>query len=329
MGLLDAQANPITANCAGENLLHFAWSLSNSEVVAVVSRLKHCSQLFSQEAKGVNIDPSLELYPHPPGTPLERAVAMNNPAAVRVLLDVEKDTLLANGRETRRALLLAFRLHLVDIQQTLINFVKEQEAFWDPALTPLCRTSWEYKGKRRSFLDAVLVGGVSGFGVDVPLKWWRMCQLGEHVAVELNRSIELALSLEESDAGREALLDASKDLVFKERFHDSVALFLEWKARKTAGDAQRASCLRHLTWKPVEAPRTRLRKIYRFTLRCLVASHFRHEDWLQSAHGFYRYRPSRSAIFMKAIRSEFDDLAPWQTIQSANKDAILERCVHT
>lgn len=332
--LLDHGANPTATNDVGENFLHSAWCFSKAELLEIVSKVRRYLQLWSQEAKGHKMDSSRELYPRPPGTPLERAVVMNSPSAVQVLLEEGKNAFLVNGREMRRALLLAFRLHLVTIQHMLIRFTEAQKTSWDVTLPPLHQTRWEYKSNRLSFLDAVLVGGVSGFGVgaDVPLKWWRICQLGEHHSAALNESIGLALSLEENDVRREALLDASKTLVFKERFHDSVQALLEWKAHVTGGSAQRAQSLKHFIWEPVEAPTTRPRQIYRLILYLLGFFHFRGGNWRRLARSFYRYHFPKTDIFMKIVRPDVNDqnlLEPWETVQLESKDETLERPVET
>lgn len=330
--LLDRGANPTATNDVGENFLHFAWCFCETDLLEILFKVRRHLQLFSQEAKGFKVDSSRELFPHPPGIPLERAVVMNSPSAVKVLLEEGRDAFLVNGREMRRALLLAFRLHLLTIQHILIRFVEAQKESWDTSLPPVHQTCWEYKSKRLSFLDAVLVGGVSGFGLgaDVPLKWWRLCQLGEHHSAALGGSIGLVLSLEENDVRREALLDASKALVFEERFHDSIQALLEWKARVTAGTAQRAHSLHHLIWDPIETPATRMRQICRLILYFLTFLHFRDGDWLRVARSFYRYHRPRPNIFTKIVRQEIDDhgmLKPWETVQMESKDETLERCV--
>lgn len=248
--LLKLGANPLVTNTFGENFLHYAWCFTKLELESVIQNLSQKALLFTQEAIGSKVKPSLDILPTCPGTALERAVMMNQHEAVKLFLLEMKHYTISNGATLRRALMLALRLHNVWMQHTLVAFIRERSPEREQSHLPLDRTLWDHKGSKRSFVDAVTVGYVSGplFGLDVPLKWWRVCQLGKKHYSAIQESMKFVLWTITRIGRREKLVDQAICLALDEQLDDSLKVLLDVKAMVTNGTEHRLESLQPLAW---------------------------------------------------------------------------------
>jgi hypothetical protein len=207
--------------------------------------------IFFQEAQRVQTNPSLDFFSTPAGTPLERAVARNKSRLVQLFLEFMPPVFPSNGPILRRTLLLAFRYHNFKIQKALLNYMKSKPALIDYSISPISYTSWEYKGRKHHFLDAIVLGPISGVqGVpDLPKNLWNVCCHGKRSEEAVIQSINISLEMMgDNDMDIEASVDEAIRLSIDERITEMTRQLLIKKADVTDGEKSRVRSLWGLTW---------------------------------------------------------------------------------
>jgi serine/threonine protein kinase len=321
MRLLKAGAEMTLRNRASENFLHFAGRFSSTQISQILREYApYLPELLLQSAHGVKQDSYLQIISNPPGTPLERAVAMDSSPAVQALLKGMRLITPPNGRVVRRALLLAIKLNLSSIVKLIMSFIQTHKSDWDPSIPELSRTRWNYQGEVKNFFDALLLGSKAcDISPDVPLKWWRYCQLGAQHSNALQEIYVLLAELYKDKT--ESLLDSAIEDALQERHWDSISAALCWKAEITSGVRKRLTkSLRPLVWMQESVPISPKRRFYRYWF----------ESFSSNLEDFQCYNSCRKEAFQKVDQNyglnENRDSEPWEVMQSGEDDIrILER----
>ncbi|KAM5354993.1 hypothetical protein ACJ41O_001639 [Fusarium nematophilum] len=251
--LLQSGADPALCNFRDENMMHYAWCFRRpSDPVRDIFEFcqRRCEGVFLQTAKGAMSCSRVDFHHTPPGLPIERAISRNVAPIVELFLEFMPPIEPVNGLVFRRCLRLAFQYHNVDCQRAVINHIRDNTALYDETLSPLPRTTWLYRGQRRSFLDALAIGNVSGVGhgADLPVDFWRMCCHGQSSDEKLAGSISQFLSLLPDGQSGQPYIVLALELAFSEGAVGVAKALLVALAEITDGSFARLKSLRSLVW---------------------------------------------------------------------------------
>jgi hypothetical protein len=178
----------------------------------------------------------------------------------------------------RRALLLAFKFSHVPIQERLISYACQESASEQKSEKPLWNTQWDFEGSSYTYIDAIVVGTISGdgHGVDLPIDFWRRCCLGigaaDRVWESLMRLVHWGMGSSQGDKipreKAEEMLDKAIKLALAERSYDAIEVLLAEKGEVTLGIQSRCLSIRHLAWRSILVPFGPISEIL-------------HEDWVR------------------------------------------------
>ncbi|CAG9986604.1 unnamed protein product [Clonostachys byssicola] len=300
--LLHAGADPSLCDSNNANILHHAWCYQGPfegvRDVLQFCRDRNYSDLFFQSADGLLQTGHLSLYPTPPGTPLERAVAKSKIRLVDLFLTIMPRRSPLNGVILRRALLLAFKFCHVAIQERLISYACQESASEHRLDKPLWNTMWDFRGAGYTYMDAIVVGTISGDGqgVDLPIDFWRRCCLGKEAVDRVLESLVRLIywGVESSQGDKiprekaEEMLDKAIKLALVERSYDAVEILLAEKGEITLGVHNRCLSIRHLAWRSILAPFGPLSELL-------------HEDWMRRRDLFLHAEPDLQVNYIDQI----------------------------
>ena len=184
--LLDLAADARAINRQGENCLHLLPCLEEADVESIAGRLIEKGTDLTLEAQDTSIFGGYETYFFVAGCPMTRAITMNRPTILEILLRLEDQnpkehsaratkTQLSN---VRKMIALACRLNNIDALKLIARY--RPRVFNENTLDGI---GYWVNGKRFS-LPALTIGGcvsdktTSGF--DIPGRFWRYLSNGKN-----------------------------------------------------------------------------------------------------------------------------------------------------
>lgn len=250
MALLRRSADASLPNKVGENGLHLLWRFNEQQAEHLIDMLLQQGANPRQEACSSNRANVWDLIPSLVATPIERLAAYKRVDLVDLLTRRGCKIFPRNGNQMRRMLLLAIRLQHDDMQRYLIEYALRDHPDYRSDLLPLCQVKWEYKGRKRSFLDAALVGWVrqTGVGVDIPLDFWQACSHGRLRSASMKATFYNVMRLWHPSSMQEQVLDRSVALAIEERAYDALEHLIHLKIVGTDATQRRRTSLRRFCW---------------------------------------------------------------------------------
>lgn len=252
--LLKRSSDASLSNSLGENALHFLWRFNYKQAKSLLGKLLVAGANPEEEAADSEHVEQWNLVPALIGTPIERLASYNRLDLVELFLRQGLKIVPSNGRQLRRMLLLAIRLHHTDMQKYLIQYAVGGEGFRDN-LRPLHKVGWDYNSSRRTYLDAAVLGCVrqTGGGIDVPIEFWQACYHAEHRQTVMEETMEFALQLSGSSKLDENVLDNTILLALSERSYPSFEHLFMTKILHTDGAHARLLSLEKFCWKAISS----------------------------------------------------------------------------
>ncbi|MCJ1436345.1 hypothetical protein MMC27_005723 [Xylographa pallens] len=182
--LLDLAADARAINRQGENCLHLLPCLQEDDVKSIACRLIEQGADLRQEAQDISIVGGYETYFFVAGCPMTRAITMNRPMILEILLRLEdKDPRENSARATkirlsnvRKMIALACRMNNMDALKLIAKY--HPRAFNKNTLNSI---GYWINGKRFSLAALAITGCVSDkttSGFDIPEKFWRYLSNG-------------------------------------------------------------------------------------------------------------------------------------------------------
>jgi ankyrin repeat protein len=184
MKLIGLGADGSIRNFVGENALHFLGNLDADQVSEAAQMLISAGAQVEAEAKSYTGNTYLETRPVGKGCPKLRAVMLDQPHVLRVLLQLETHSRLLNSQSqkhtsasTQRLMIAwALRLRYILVLQVLEEYFHGSRPFTD-----IRRIRIWCSGRRYSLLELCILGSVSSnqsTGFDLPDRFWRYINYG-------------------------------------------------------------------------------------------------------------------------------------------------------
>ncbi|MCJ1401236.1 hypothetical protein MMC11_004448 [Xylographa trunciseda] len=198
--LLDLDADVQAINRQGENCLHLLPCLDEDDIESVARRLMQHGANLTLEAQDTSIAGGYETSLFVAGCPMTRAITMNRPTILEILLRLEdQDPVEKSARATklrtsnvRKMMALACRLSNTDALEVIAKY--------RPLLfntNTLNGIGYWINGKRFSLPALAIAGCVSDktiSGFDLPGKFWRYLSNGKNHTKSVRSVIELLSS---------------------------------------------------------------------------------------------------------------------------------------
>ncbi|KAF2787900.1 hypothetical protein K505DRAFT_379281 [Melanomma pulvis-pyrius CBS 109.77] len=248
--LLRRSAKASLSNNTKENGLHFLWRFTHEQAAFLVPLLLRRGADPSEEAFFSQRSQPWDLVPKLSGTPIERLAKYNRLDLVKLLIERGIKISPRNGNQLRRMLLLAVRLQNVAMQEFLIRYASVRDHDFNPGIRPLRMAGWEYKGRRRDFSDAAILGWArhTGSGIDVPLDFWQAAYHGKSWRIAMEATIDITQRLQSDQGFDEAVLDRTIQLAIREKAYNAFEHLMNLKILQTDGTRGRMRTLKPLCW---------------------------------------------------------------------------------
>ncbi|MCJ1380558.1 hypothetical protein MMC17_003666 [Xylographa soralifera] len=194
--LLDLAADARAINRQGESCLHLLPCLGEDDVESVASRLVERGADLTLEAQDISIVGGYETYFFVAGCPMTRAIIMNRPTILEILLRLEdKQSKEDSARATkiqlsnlRKMIALACRLNSIDALKLIAKYRPRVVN-----ANTLKGIGYWINGKRFSLPALAIAGCVSEkttSGFDIPGRFWRYLSNGKNHTKCVRSTIE-------------------------------------------------------------------------------------------------------------------------------------------
>jgi hypothetical protein len=193
--LIELKADVNTVNKQGENCLHLLPCLHRDVWETIATKLVQAGADWTHQSHGSSMIGRFDIRVTVAGCPMVRAVTLNKPGLLDVLLRLESrfqkplDTRASRVQlsNIKRMIALACRCNYSEILETLARH--RPDAFDSTALN----TMWFWSEGRQYTLAALAIKGCVSdrpeLGIDVPEKFWRFLNNGRNCDQELIRTL--------------------------------------------------------------------------------------------------------------------------------------------